>query len=269
MNRVEINPNPSYSLKMRIFLARDGRMKLFESEWFGIDFKEAGLQPTPTKLADSKFYDGFYNRFFSKFPNYDALPADYRKSKLEVGRLILEDVAPKAKVLSVGCGNGIIESTLASRYAIDVFDFSTTSLRWLQNQSSLRIFTNEKTIADSYDLIYLVQVVYTLNTNELCDLGRFASAHLAPGGEFCITFTPYNSSPLKGVLRKLKASVRSVLIHTLWKDRFQFWGWNRSESYYRNFYESLGFKQSKRKQRGDEVILFFTEHSCSPTRSTL
>src|SRR3989304_3235193 len=85
--------------------------KLYQREWFGIDFSSfANLDPR--NIADGSFYDKFYDKFYRNFSSYDELPQEWRLSKKQVADFILSQTNNNDRLLSIGCGNGYIEYLL-------------------------------------------------------------------------------------------------------------------------------------------------------------
>ena len=52
-----------------------------QTSWLGIEFSSLPLELNPLKLADSVFYDVFYERLMQTYPNYSDFPSDWRDQK--------------------------------------------------------------------------------------------------------------------------------------------------------------------------------------------
>ncbi len=52
--------------------------KLYQKEWFGINFKSFA-KLNEMKMADTSFYDKFYDEFYRKFSSYEELFQDWKK----------------------------------------------------------------------------------------------------------------------------------------------------------------------------------------------
>ena len=82
--------------------------KIWQTEWFGIQFSDF-IDVNSMNIADEKFYEKFYERFYEKFKSFDDLPKSWVSNKLNVAKDLLEFSKNYDEVLSIGCGNGIIE----------------------------------------------------------------------------------------------------------------------------------------------------------------
>jgi len=91
--------------------------KFWQKNWFDIEFNSFATL-NPNTLADEIFYDKFYKEFFNKFNSYDELPSGWRQDKKILANFILEQIKfwNKQKVLSIGCGNGFIETELSKKW---------------------------------------------------------------------------------------------------------------------------------------------------------
>jgi hypothetical protein len=106
--------------------------KIYSKSWQGIEFKSfANL--SKKNVADSTFYDKFYERLFSKYSSYDELDKDWLDQKSEVTDFLNDLAAPNTRLVSIGCGLGFIEACLWSRRSRDleihVQDFSQKALK--------------------------------------------------------------------------------------------------------------------------------------------
>lgn len=159
----------------------------------------------------------------------------------------------EASYLSIGCGNGYIESQNADDYRIEAFDFSTQATQWLQEQNRVKIHVDWTTTQQAYDVIFAIQLVYSLSENELEKLFEDVNEHLAPGGEFVFSFTPPPNDMTS--VQLLKKLVRLCLTHTLWRGQFQFWGWMRPEEFYIDLIQGSGFVLLDSQQTTTDSIL--------------
>jgi len=114
--------------------------KLFQKDWFGINFSEIGIELSKKEIAGIEFYSSFYQAFFKKFKNYDELPEEWRSLKDEIvnhlnGQLNLGD-----RILSIGCGTGYIESQLKNKNnQIEIVGIEPGKdlLKWCNNDISI------------------------------------------------------------------------------------------------------------------------------------
>ena len=92
-------------------------IKLYQFSWLGINFSQLRLKKSSRFLANKYFYSLFYKSLFKKYKNLYQLPNVWLKHKLNVAKFVKrfcreEFKKRKIKVLSIGCGLGLIENYL-------------------------------------------------------------------------------------------------------------------------------------------------------------
>ncbi|MGG7048309.1 MULTISPECIES: hypothetical protein [unclassified Campylobacter] len=108
--------------------------KIYQKDWFGIRFSDF-YKTDSSKIADTKFYEEFYKKFYDKFSSYDDLPEHYKECKINIAKDIINFSKDYDKVLSIGCGNGIIEDFLinSGKKCVTAIEPSDNS-RWLSSE---------------------------------------------------------------------------------------------------------------------------------------
>jgi len=114
--------------------------KLFQTHWHGIPFSRFSNM-SETKLAAPEFYNSFYNEFFEQYQDYNQLDTAWKSRKQEIAEwlakksIVNDDAIKKKKILSIGCGLGVIEHYLFSNYQdsseLFVQDDSSNAHKWL------------------------------------------------------------------------------------------------------------------------------------------
>ena len=226
---------------------------MYQADWLGIQFRDVA-PVSATTLADSTFYDAFYQRFFARYQHWDELGAEWLRCKKAVATMIrgltLENGRAPRSVLSVGCGNGCIEHFLLEAnpsLALDVVDTSEQALRWIRRElDPQHLFVGsfpECLPPDrTYDLIFVNAFDYSLASKEFVAFIRDARSRLANGGALLVVSMSLDT---RDVFRRLARHARAIFVRVI--DTFgmnrawQFWGWYRSEADYLASMRAGGF----------------------------
>lgn len=148
-------------------------IKIFQKRWFDIEFSEF-THLDANKLADNQFYKKFYQHFYACYPNYETLPSNYVKAKKQIAVHLAQLIRLKKaqSILSVGCGNGLIEKELYQllpHLELSVYEQDANNLKWLKDLTGIKLYFGETLdclpSSKKYDFIYLSSVDYAL-TNE-------------------------------------------------------------------------------------------------------
>ena len=109
--------------------------KIYQRQWHGINFNSFA-EISENHMAGSKFYEKFYETFFKKFKSYDDLDKLWVKEKLDCIQILEKSKKfnKTAKILSIGCGIGIIEKELIKKgfSNIEVTEVAAQPLVWLK-----------------------------------------------------------------------------------------------------------------------------------------
>lgn len=217
--------------------------KFYQTEWQGINF-DSFCDVSSSKIADSEFYNLYYEEFFKKFNNFESLPKEWRNIKNETADLIISKITNEERVLSVGCGIGYIENEIIKKLSdLELFasDFSYKSLTWLKE-----ILTEENLITgipqnvDSYDLIYCVELEYALDNCELIALFKNIKSLLAPQGKLLIITSCVFTNP-PNLISRIKKFIKSQSQTYLSIKKGQLWGYKRSEKELLQIFSEAGF----------------------------
>lgn len=224
--------------------------KFYQTEWQSISFFSVH-RLSSTTLAGPEFYNAFYRTLFAKYPNYDALDADWRRTKDEISDWLAATLPDGCRVLSVGCGLGYMEQRLwrkhGNRIELHVQDYASEGIRWLrQVLPADRIHDGGREVCtqseeDNYDLIYLSAVDYALPDDDLIGLLTELRSRLRNGREIMIISASFlDDSFGQQIIRSVKEPVKWVLETIGLRHRGQFWGWMRSKGEYQNIMRAAG-----------------------------
>lgn len=144
-----------------------------QHQWFGIQFNSF-CKMDDSKIAGDEFYQKFYKEFYKKFLSYDDLPSSYRKDKYLVSMYIQELIEDKKNILSIGCGNGIIEDNLSKNLRKDqkliAMEPSSFNSQWLKSNERIHLinghFPSALNIKEKIDFAYVNTVEYAFNDEE-------------------------------------------------------------------------------------------------------
>jgi hypothetical protein len=230
--------------------------RIYQTEWQSIPFSRFA-NPSSKKLAGPEFYEAFYTEFFRRYQNWDQLPSKWRAEKKTWADFIATRTRNRSKVLSVGCGLGIVERYLrAQNPEIDltIHEIAPSSWRWVEHEFSAdRKLTG--TIPEclpediQFDLVYLGTVDYALDDASLVRLLSALRSYIAESNGECLLIsasferTPETPSAIARLgLGRLKELAKDVLGKFGLYSRGQFWGWTRSRTEYQSLMRHAGYR---------------------------
>lgn len=223
--------------------------RFYQTEWQGIQFTDLTTL-SETRLAGAEFYNAFYRELFRRYDGYDDLDASWLLNKKEVADWVVAQLKPSARVLSVGCGIGYMESCLhrdhGAELELHVSDYASDAMKWLrQTLPEDRIhLAGESGDDELYDLIYLSAVDYSMPTNDMIDLLAEQRCLLAPSGICLMISASYlNGDVSARVNAMVKQAAKALLSAVGLYRRGQFWGWQRTRSEYRDLMRTAGYLQ--------------------------
>ncbi len=228
--------------------------KLWQQDWFGIRFSD--IEPTSSrKLAESVFYEKFYNCFFARYGSWSDLPRAWRAHKREVADKLLGLVNGGDKsVLSVGCGIGYIERCLlASGISADrlhITEIVEPPLRWIARElprRQIHVGPIPECLPSGakWDTVYLSSVEYALDDASLCRLLFRLRSKLREGGQLILISSTFIDSPslLETSINAAKEWIKHGLDWVRLRDRGQFWGWARTIDELEDLFRVAGYSR--------------------------
>ncbi len=204
----------------------------YQSEWFGINLASLAddLGHPRTAVANTHIYAAVYNRLLTE-KKYAINPAWIeKKNTLSTWLLgyIKEKSLEKSKMLSVGCGLGVVEQPLiAQGFNLDLQECQSVSLDYLKTEYPQEYQKSNLIISEdlidippaSYDLVMAITSTYALDNSTLSHFLEAISRILKKGATFIFYETALTFSDIKYYLRKhiTKRGMEGLL-----------WGWKRS-----------------------------------------
>ena len=217
--------------------------KLWQTKWFGIQFNDF-IDVDSVNIADEKFYEKFYE----KFKSFDDLPKNWVSNKLNVAKDLLEFSKDYDEVLSIGCGNGIIEDYISNNSDKFILAIEpSNNSRWIENRKNIKFISGlfPKSIKNEkkYQFGYCSSIDYVFNDEQYGDFFKIVFDY--EFDEFYLTeiFVPNDS--IKGYIKLFIKQVLSVLgIY----NKGQFWGYLRTIDEHLSFLKGAGFKKIEHGQ---------------------
>ncbi len=225
--------------------------KVYCYEWFGIRFSDF-TRVSHQKIADSRFYEKFYCEFHRKFQSYSQLPESYKKSKDEVADFIFEIIKNKNMILSIGSGNGYIESRLSTLmdehtklnekggWGITAIEPSILASKWLES-SNIKLlhgyFPDVLEPSEEFDVAYSSVIDYVFCDEEYL---RFLKSVVDFGFEEFI-LTDIITPPVTLVTEFIKGIVKDLLSSMGLYESRQLWGYLRTIDEHKEFLTKAGF----------------------------
>lgn len=229
--------------------------RYYQTEWQGIKFSDIATL-SETELAGSEFYNTFYRAVFLRYGGYDELDISWRRNKKELVDWIVTQSEPNAKVLSVGCGLGYMESYMYRKYGdkleLHVSDYASDALNWLCRElpeERIHLVTQEGNMIDKrYDLIYFCAVDYAMPTEDMVNMLQYYRTLLTTSGTCLIISASYLEERLSlferiNILCKYIAKTLLRFIGLYKPILGQFWGWLRTRSEYCELIRVAGFSK--------------------------
>lgn len=208
-------------------------IKIFQKRWLNIEFSEF-CQPTHKFMADTTFYKRFYEIFYKKYSGWGDLPSAYLRDKHRVANHLAKVITENnmQTVLSIGCGNGIIEKELIERLPnLQLFAYEPDEInfKWLKNISNINLCAGSLSSCLSskkYDLVYLSGVDPVLSNTEY--LGLLIQIKRCTSAPLMLTNV---IKPYRNILVFISYWTKFLFFKLSLYDLGQFWG------YLRYFYE--------------------------------
>ncbi len=208
------------------------KIKFYQSHWFNIDLQEIAncCGHSSNKVADQKFYEIVYEHLL--YNNFNSISQNWINKKNTLSNYLVEffenNQLKDSKILSVGCGFGIVEQPLIqANFKIDLQECQEISIKYMQSnflEDFKKVhFINSLDLKEINDHNYNVAMAIT-STYCLTDqiLKKFLESiyRIINKNGFFIWYETALS--LNDVLNFLKMKIRNVKPHGV------LWGWKRS-----------------------------------------
>lgn len=223
---------------------------IYVKEWHRISLRSL-KNYKPGLLPTFDFYREFYREFFNKHQGWEDLDPKWVEHKMNIARFVQGRIFERERVLSIGCGFGIIEKHLweSGSTGLEIQEISEEPLRWvrplLKNEAvHIGRFPECMKNSKKYELIFLSNVEYCFNQNSWVNFLKTIRKNLGDNG-CCLIITPI-LPPVDHewfkIYLKLKERIKHVLSFSGLFDFGQFVGWRRTKDDLRDSMTMAGFK---------------------------
>jgi len=226
--------------------------KLYQTEWHGIPFTSFATLSSH-RLADALFYKSFYQTFFQTYQDWEELDSDWVKLKLLTATFLKQFIGSDRgrKILSIGCGTGIIEKNLMDEGFdnLEMTEIADEPLHWIKphvSQEKIHIGSFPSCLPQEkrYHLIYLAGVEYYLDQPQLINFLKDVKFYLYPQGScLMISWSYYFTSWIKSFLHGSIDIVKYFCERAGLRHRGQWWGYLRKSEEFHQAMSSAGFKE--------------------------
>ena len=222
---------------------------IFVKQWHGIALNTVkGFNAK--EIPGKEFYADFYRKFFQTHENWDDLDSDWVDHKVNSARFIQGRLKGMERVLSIGCGIGIIEKYLLDSGAkdLEIQEVSEEPLKWIRPLFSSEVvhigrLPECQDHSRKYDYIFLSCVDYCFEFHERIEFLDEIKGLLNQTGR-CLVIAPtfhlsnFECSELKlWIMFKIKKILSALRIY----DLGQFVGWRRHKNEFHHAMVSAGF----------------------------
>lgn len=202
-------------------------IKLYQFSWLGIEFKQLRFKKSPRFLANKNFYSLFYKNLFKKYKNIYQLPNVWLKHKLNVAKFVQKICKRKfkkknIKILSIGCGLGLIENYLYGKgFIITATESQSISIKFLNKKINFIKTDNLKNFNKKrFDAVLICGIDYVFNNEEY---RNFLIEIEKMNFKYLIITDIIIRSKLSVYFNYLKSVIKYLYLG-------QFWGWIRHKN---------------------------------------
>lgn len=241
------------------------KIKFYENCWHNIKFSDLDTDLSLFKMPKKNFYNELYKKFFIKYKSFKELNKKYLRTKENTAIKISKIIGRNFTCLSIGCGIGIVENVLSKKTSnkIHAIDFANT-YKFIRSNKRIKILKNLKN-KKKYDLIYVCQLLYSLDDKQIYNLSNSIKKKLKKNGIFLTIDTSieniyknYNQlSFFKNFYLKFKRTISPYYFLLFKKNIFQFYGYQRTNDEIIKIFEKNGFKISGVNIHDNQTYLLF------------
>jgi len=221
------------------------KIPFYQTHWFDLSLKDiaSNIGHAFNTVADQAIYDRIYQAILTQEKPFSE---EWRIKKLTLAKWLnkffIERNFQNAKILSVGCGFGIVEQSLIQQgLKIDLQECQNKSLLYFNRkypeESQKTKQWISQTLTDipeqSYDVVMAITSTYGLDEKTLSSFFGRLSQIIKPGG-ICIFYeTVLTLADLKYYLvNRLRRRLPEGIL----------WGWKRSPKVFLNFARASGLR---------------------------
>ena len=241
------------------------KFKFYENCWHNIKFSDLDTDLSLFKMPNKNFYNELYKKFFIKYKSFKELNKKYLRAKENTAIKISKIIGRNFTCLSIGCGIGIVENVLSKKTSnkIHAIDFAN-SYKFIRSNKRIKILKNLKN-KKKYDLIYVCQLLYSLDDEQIYNLSNSIKKKLKKNGIFLTIDTSieniyknYNQlSFFKNFHLKFLKTISPYYFLLFKKDVFQLYGYQRTNDEIIKIINKSGFKISELSTNDNQTYLLF------------
>jgi SAM-dependent methyltransferase len=251
--------------------------RLYQDTWFGIAFSSF-TNVSFFHLAEPGFYEQFYATLFRMYDSWDALPQNWRTTKVIQARWLARQAEEMAaslhahhenrplRVFSLGSGIGFVEYNFLKELPeaeLHISEPSTIGMDWIRAcipSERIHIGAGLSALPQDlrFDMIYLSGVDYFLRQNEFVRLLKELHPRLAQGGRLiCLSGSFLEDDGLLSSFAAACKTIIYVLLHFAGIRRKQFWGWLRTREEYLAAVREAGYEDIREGRLENETRTFW------------
>ena len=222
----------------------------FVKEWHGIPLKSI-KGGEKNKVPGAEFYANFYEKFFEGHQSWEDLGPDWVDHKIRLAKFIQSRLVGFKRVLSIGCGVGVIEKYLleAGVNGLEIQEVSAEPLRWIRPLfagEAVHVGEFSECLGSSgkYDCVFLSCVDCWFDEQEWIGLLREVKEMLNPEGRWLVVTPTYHLPDYSWseICFGVKAGVKRLLAFFKIGDMGLMLGWRRSRKDFLGAMTQAGFE---------------------------
>jgi SAM-dependent methyltransferase len=224
---------------------------VFVKSWLGISLDLVdGF--SIKELPGEEYYQNVYKKFFNKYNHWDDLDSNWIEDKRDIARFIQSRIKAKSRVLSIGCGLGMVEKILLDSgcTGLEIIETIEEPLQWIKPllpEQSVHVgkFPNGFGSGDKFDLIYLVDVDSYFNQKDwVIFLGEIRK-YLNDDGRCLVITHSFQETRISEAIIWVKEGVKKILSFFNCYQLGRFMGWRRRRKEYFQAMELAEFENLK------------------------
>lgn len=210
------------------------KQKVFIKSW-------NGFYPKKNK-QDNLNFSSHYKSYYSFQNKTNDLPTNWLSIKKEIAKEIASIIHPYKKILSIGCGTGLVEEFILENLPKDVFIQGldpNIEASYFKNRENLKI--EKKSIFDKSlpknHITFMNTVDYCLNDYEYMKISSRVR-YLSNNGFLLSQLLVPKIEYLTSIKYKLSSFIKSIPISP-----YVFWGWHRTLDEHLSLLKDSGYNR--------------------------
>jgi hypothetical protein len=194
-----------------------------------------------------------------KYTNLSELPRDWLNIKSNTAKVLSHLIPSGSSVFSYGCGLGIVEKYLIETNSVDKivgYDFASPSLISYKNENFKRIKSLKELESQQFDIIYLSQLIYSLDDIEVINLLKIMCYYLKQNRKLIISHSSIYSHengiilPKKIFRKRVESKINKIakkifiLVNSNSHSQYQGWGYIRDNELVEFLAKSDGLQET-------------------------